>query len=535
MVNLAVVEEMAEEEMRKRQLRQMLARQNALRSQRMPNIKEVITETDDDKPNKKVTTIDYSTILDEPPPVQEKENGGWLSYIKDPFKRFPATQLSTDFPERSLVGYKDAAIRDQMERDRLAEFEADERFSPVEGVQGPGDLNPEAPPFDIIDNQYVRRPDVERQAVRSGPSSMVGPLRDVGTWLSEVDWMGTTPFSSGKSQPEEEKEAIVEEVTGLLGPPETEETLSGVEGLGTDELGIDPYVNKEDVEDTLNNKPPPDPNDRIYAHYGEDIDGKEQRYLAALGDIYKKVAILNAVAALTNSPSQAGVFMEMASKKFETLEGFRTEKRLQKIGKGVFFTEDGTFNAPQTKQEAYERAIAFGASPDEAAAISGDIEEQSTAAPGKVFNWHNPLTGDTDVLPEGVFPAEGGGTTTDPLAIARNWQKGDAGKGDKITRVIAKVDEFLKQGSPEQARSSLITYYMMHAVDPLSGMLYNHENATKQANALIRERYTKLNIPSTFGESGDETPVMVNSKEEYDALAPGTLYEDSQGVKRKAS
>ncbi len=97
------------------------------------------------------------------------------------------------------------------------------------------------------------------------------------------------------------------------------------------------------------------------------------------------------------------------------------------------------------------------------------------------------------------------------------------------------MDEFLKQGSPEQARSSLITYYMMHAVDPLSGMLYNHENATKQANALIRERYTKLNIPSTFGESGDETPVMVNSKEEYDALAPGTLYEDSQGVKRKAS
>ena len=432
-------------------------------------------------------------------------NGGWLSYIKDPFKRFPATQVGDS-------GYADVMIRDQMERDRLAEF--DERFSPVAGVQGP--------------EGFESEPYVERQEVTSGPSSMRG-VRDI-----DINWMNT-PFSSGKSQPEE-KEAIVEEVTGLLGTPETEETLSGVEGLGTDELGIDPYVDKEDVGGAVDNPSlVPDPNDRIYDHYGEDIDGREQRYLAALGDIYKRVAILNAVAALTNSPSQAGAFMQMASKKFETLEGFRTEKRMQKIGKGVFFTEDGTFDPPKTKQEAHERAVAFGASPDEAAAISGDIEEQSTAAPGKVFNWHNPLTGDTDVLPEGVFPAEGGGTTTDPLAIARKWQKGDAGKGDKITRIIAKVDEFLKQGSPEQARSSLITYYMMHAVDPLSGMLYNHENATKQANALIRERYTKLNIPLPFGESGDETPVMVNSKEEYDALAPGTLYEDSQGVKRKAS
>ena len=433
-------------------------------------------------------------------------NGGWLSYIKDPFKRFPATQVGDS-------GYADVMIRDQMERDRLAEF--DERFSPVAGAQGPEGLYPESEPY------------VERQVGEDGGPQSLSRIKDVELNIG-------TPFSSGKSQ---EKEAIVEEVTGLLSIVDTElEGLTSArEGTRREgELSREPFIHKQEVKGALDD---PDlvPDPRVYDHYGEDIDGKEQRYLAALGDIYKKVAILNAVAALTNSPSQAGAFMQMASKKFETLEGFRTEKRMQKIGKGVFFTEDGTFDPPKTKQEARERAIAFGASLDEAAAISGDIEEQSTAAPGKVFNWHNPLTGDTDVLPEGVFPAEGGGTTTDPLAIARNWQKGDAGKGDKITRVIAKVDEFLKQGSPEQARSSLITYYMMHAVDPLSGMLYNHENATKQANALIRERYTKLNIPLPFGESGDETPVMVNSKEEYDALAPGTLYEDSQGLKRKAS
>ena len=64
--------DMAQEGMRKkRQRRPMLARQNASRSQRKPKIdvKEVFTETADDTPNKKVTT--YSTILDEPSPVQE--------------------------------------------------------------------------------------------------------------------------------------------------------------------------------------------------------------------------------------------------------------------------------------------------------------------------------------------------------------------------------------------------------------------------------------------------------------------------------
>lgn len=350
-------------------------------------------------------------------------NGGWLSYIKDPFKRFPATQVGDS-------GYADVMIRDQMERDRLAEF--DERFSPVE----------------------------------------------------------------------EEKEAIVEEVTGLLGvdpgigPGGEPQRLPEI-------LQRQAFFNKQAVEDALNKKPPPDPNDRVYDHYGEDIDGKEQRYLAALGDIYKKVAILNAVAALTNSPSQAGVFMEMASKKFKTLEGFRTEKRLQKIGRGVFFTEDGTFKAPKTKQEAYERAIAFGASPDEAAAISGDLEETATAT-GSYTTWYNEDTGDVETFAPGFAPVDEKGN------IMEGWIKGSKPQGTGEERLFQDVERLIQANPIEnfnEAYAHLRRYYLS-AKDAMGQLLaLSGDEAAKMAFAQLENTYEKLGL-SMPTEGGEEPMVQ---------------------------
>ena len=511
MVNLAYIEDMAQEEMRKkRQRRQMLARQNASRSQRAPNIKEVITETDDDKPNKKVTTIDYSTILDEPSPVQEEENGGWLSYIKDPFKRFPATQLSTDFPERSLVGYKDAAIRDQMEHDRLAEFEADERFSPVEGVQGPGDLYPETPESWFRDRARPNLPARYRDMEKSGTDEFVSE-----TWKK---FIGASPdhdpdaiakekadldkFQSG--QADYERGDIVEEVTGLLSIVDTE-----LEGLtkGTGKLSHQPFVDKVEVDTTIN-KPDFDP--RVYDHYGEDIDGKEQRYLAALGDIYKKVAILNAVAALTNSPSQAGAFMQMASKKFETLEGFRTEKRMQKIGKGVFFTEDGTFDPPKTKQEAHERAVAFGASPDEAAAISGDIEEQATTT-GSYTTWYNKDTGEERTFQPGVAPVDEKGN------VIPGWVKGSKPQHTDRERLYSEVDRLAQTGTPEDARQAYLQLkrYFSTSRDPVTQqLLATMGTASKAAASHLMDTYEAYNLPMPPGLQFDKNSGEIISSAE---------------------
>jgi hypothetical protein len=167
---------------------------------------------------------------------------------------------------------------------------------------------------------------------------------------------------------------------------------------------------------------------RIWANFPSDVEGRRDRYLQALGEIYKKVAILNVIAALTNSPSMAPQFMELAAKRFETLEGFKGEERLRDIAKGVYFTQDGKFDAPKSKQEAYERAMQFGASAKEAATISGymvdeEDEDQYYRDDGK-GGWET-MRSDTDPRgdwtrgnPSGKPPSAA--TTAAGTALTRN-------------------------------------------------------------------------------------------------------------------
>ena len=383
----------------------------------------------------------------------------------------------------------------------------DQRLSPVAGVQGPEDFYPRS-------EAHVEG---QEGVGSSGPRSLRG--------VRGVDWRNLLFARPGESEywpPTEEgdsgyadvmigdqvepekatvegaEESIVEGVVGLLGSPETEETLSGIEG---EVLPATSNLIEEDVvRDTIEE---PDFDPRIYDHYGEDIDGKEQRYLAALGDIYKKVAILNAVAALTNSPSQAGAFMQMASKKFETLEGFRTEKRMQKIGKGVFFTEDGEFDAPKTKQEAYERAIAFGASPDEAAAISGDIEETATTT-GSYTTWYNEDTGETETFRPGFAPVDEEGN------IIPGWIKGSKPQGDARERLYADVDNLVRSGTLADAQQAYLRLkrHFSSMTDPFTReVTHTLDTARKAAAQHLSDAYKFQNLPLPpglqFGESGE--------------------------------
>ena len=186
-------------------------------------------------------------------------------------------------------------------------------------------------------------------------------------------------------------------------------------------------MNARDIERTAG-EPLFEGLNRIWANFPSDVEGRRDRYLQALGEIYKKVAILNVIAALTNSPSMAPQFMELAAKRFETLEGFRGEERLRDIAKGVYFTQDGKFDAPRSKQEAYERAMQFGASAKEAATISGymvdeEDEDQYYRDDGK-GGWET-MRSDTDPRgnwtrgnPSGKPPSAA--TTAAGTALTRN-------------------------------------------------------------------------------------------------------------------
>ena len=114
---------------------------------------------------------------------------------------------------------------------------------------------------------------------------------------------------------------------------------------------------------------------KIWAKFPQDIDSREEKYLHALKEMYKKAAILNVIANLTGQESMAPKFMELAADRFEKLEGFEGERRLANIAKVVFFREDGTLAVPPSKQAAFERAMKAGASLKEAQTISGYMED----------------------------------------------------------------------------------------------------------------------------------------------------------------
>jgi hypothetical protein len=117
---------------------------------------------------------------------------------------------------------------------------------------------------------------------------------------------------------------------------------------------------------------------RIYGQYGEDIGAKRQRYLDALEEIQTKSRRLNMIAGFTGGRSQADAFTQAALERLDTMEQFTTDERLQRLGRGVYYDQDGNYDPPKSKREAYNRAIQFGASPDEASTISGGEPERAS-------------------------------------------------------------------------------------------------------------------------------------------------------------
>ena len=222
---------------------------------------------------------------------------------------------------------------------------------------------------------------------------------------------GQPAFERFEGLLEQSPAEVAETTAGDVGQDWDAETKGLLEGEW-DEIGMKPwYDSPEAARDEIVKTAGQDIDakqaelDRYYANFPEDIEGKRERYLKALKEIYKKVAILNVIASLTNSPSQAGAFMQLAAEKFKTLEGFRGEERLQKIARGVFFNEEGVFDAPANKQDAFNRAMRFGANHDEALALSGhkkEYAEESTETGVRI--WSNAETGQEIWLPKDQAP-----------------------------------------------------------------------------------------------------------------------------------
>jgi len=114
-----------------------------------------------------------------------------------------------------------------------------------------------------------------------------------------------------------------------------------------------------------------DPVARIYGDWSRDIPTERKEYLRAMKDIYFKMSMLSAVASLTGGEDQSEGFGRMQVEMLNYMMETDNQDRLLKIHKGVYFNKDGKWDPPKNERMAHQRAVRFGAGPDEASEFTG--------------------------------------------------------------------------------------------------------------------------------------------------------------------
>jgi len=178
---------------------------------------------------------------------------------------------------------------------------------------------------------------------------------------------------------------------------------------------------------------------RIWGNYSYDPQAAQKRYEDSMQDILRKSMMLNLLAQLTGGKSMAGAFVEASTKRLELEETFKDQGRLQDIQRGIYYTQDGLYDPPKNKQEAFDRAMKFGAGAALAEKISGYAPAEDTRA---YNNWHRVINGTvekttsrTGVRPEG-----------------KGWVKGaysapSSSGGTETERALSRVNSLVNEGN----------------------------------------------------------------------------------------
>ena len=117
--------------------------------------------------------------------------------------------------------------------------------------------------------------------------------------------------------------------------------------------------------------------------FPRNVAQKRERYLKALNDIFMKAMILNVVAGITGTESNAEFFVKMALAKMDAVQKFDGQERLENLSRVIFFDADGNYSPPASKQDAYNRARMAKASQSEAEHLSGHFGSSERTSPEK--------------------------------------------------------------------------------------------------------------------------------------------------------
>lgn len=192
------------------------------------------------------------------------------------------------------------------------------------------------------------------------------------------DWMRAQE-DSGSSQPEIQRQAAVIQTAARQN--------NGSNTAGGIEASQDPIMKSR------------------LGPLASDPTKRREAYMKRLNTAFLQSIALDAMAAAMGVKSRSGQFMEMMQKTIDAEMKFDDEERLAGINRSVFFP-NGVYDPPANKREAFERAIRAGASPEEAAAISGHLPEEEVGF-DTYYKERPDGSVETIYVPKGQAPPQG--------------------------------------------------------------------------------------------------------------------------------
>jgi len=528
-----------------------------------PKIKQVITETDDNQPNKRVTTIDYPKVDTRelgslsmgPLSMMAAERRGYDPMLMQSEEKIPMDQLYTDtigntgltrnqiinqglqnvagaglmegaqYGPGAMAGITKSGAAALMRARRLAALERAARnkdlavlgAGTVAGLGAaslmPGEGTTPEPFQDLmVSPEEVTYPN--QRPVRDvfpGPSAQTEVYNPVtGETISLAPQVPADSSTPSTVQSGRMPGSMTEPGQRLPGsaPFESSNLMYGENAEGqvvqrmpyTSMRGFQTEGRKQEIAKQKEEN-------RIWGNFAYDPAEAQQRYEDTMKDVFKKSMMLNAIAQLTGGQSQASAYISMATKRMEAEEAFKDQGRLQNIQRGIYYTEDGVYDPPKNKEEAFERAMKFGASADLASKVSGYAPEKDNRAWN---NWYNLETGEVKQYQTGDRPK------------GKSWVKGTPSQSsDRATNVRERLSDDVVQFALSGRLQDAIDRYKNHV---RAGDSYTNEGLLdKQAIA-----YVFSAIPSNYKITLEKIP-SPEEEAKIKATNPDLIYYLAEG------
>lgn len=188
---------------------------------------------------------------------------------------------------------------------------------------------------------------------------------------------------------------------------------------------------------------------------------RKEAYLKRMNTAFMQSIFLDIAANAMGVKSRSGQFMEMMQKSIDAEMKFDDEERLAEINRSVFFP-NGVYEAPANAREAFDRAIMAGATPEEAASISGHIPEGEEVGFDTYYKEREDGSVETLYVPKGQAPPQGA-TPASGVATHNADLMAPAGAGKdptdiavpkEIMRLEADAKKLREQGRVEEAEQA---------------------------------------------------------------------------------